>query len=258
MVLSSFLLRLPARRHPPGGRRFVTCLASAALVAGWGCDGSEPRDTTPYRSEVDEGLGIAVAIVVDNSGSMEDPAANDDRPKYEVARAAIGDMLAATESFVASHPEMPVKVALFRFAGDVQLVMPMQPCDRIVVQQAVGRIPALDGATAIGNAMQAARGELYRSGVFRKHLVVITDGENTSGREPAEEALEIHQRSERSVRMHFVAFDTDPEKFGFLEEVDGQVLAAADAAALRESLEDLYRRQILAEAIDELEPATPR
>ena len=30
--------------------------------------------------------------------------------------------------------------------------------------------------------MRTARPDLYRAGVFRKYLLIVTDGENTSGR----------------------------------------------------------------------------
>ena len=249
--MASVRLRPPhIERHTPTPRRPARWAAPLVLAAILACEAA-PRaqeEQGPYRSEVDEGLGIAVAIVVDNSGSMEDGAPGDGQPKYEVAREAVREMLAATDSFVASRPDLPVKVALFHFAGRAEVVLPVQPYDAALVSEALDRIPFPDGSTAIGRAMRLATEELYRSGVFRKYMVVITDGENTAGPDPAEEAAVIHRRSGRSVRMHFVAFDTDPAKFGFLREVDGGVLAAADAASLREGLDELYRREILAEA----------
>ena len=228
------------------------------LAALLGCeDGRAPPDTSPYQSEISEGLGIAIVILVDNSGSMRSPAEGDDRPKFEVAQAAIREMLAVTDSFVASTPDLPVKVAVFRFSGSVDRVLTIREYNRDELARAIASIPEPDGQTAIGDAMRLGREELYRSGVFRKHLIVITDGENTDGRDPADEAREIHRRSEGAVRIHFVAFDTDPAKFGFLSDVQGQIFAASDAESLRIRLDSLYRTQILAEAMDEVEP-TPQ
>src|SRR6185295_4872014 len=56
-------------------------------------------DSTRYTPAGDEGLGVSVAILLDNSGSMKDRAKGDSRPKYVVAREAIEAMLAATDSF---------------------------------------------------------------------------------------------------------------------------------------------------------------
>src|SRR5262245_26195994 len=65
-----------------------------------------------YQSEVEEGVGAAVAILVDTSGSMRDPAPGDTRPKYIVAHEALEAMLDATDAFVAKRPDFPIKVGI--------------------------------------------------------------------------------------------------------------------------------------------------
>ena len=50
--------------------------------------------------------------------------------------------------------------------------------------------------------------------------------------------------------MHFVAFDTSPEKFAFLKDVGGSVMGAASGSDLRKALDDVYQGKILAEALD--------
>ena len=74
------------------------------------------------------------------------------------------------------------------------------------------------------------------------------DGKNTAGPRPKETAQEIHARSGGSVRMYFVAFDTDARKFSFLKDVGGDVLSARNAAGLSHALKNLYEDRILAEA----------
>jgi Mg-chelatase subunit ChlD len=196
-----------------------------------------------------------VVIVLDNSGSMEGPAAGDAEPKYRVARRSLQEMLAVTDSFSALNPELPVKVGLFWFSGNVRRVLPIEPYNPARVTEALSQIPEPNGSTAIGTAMHAAREELYRSGTFRKHMVVITDGENTDGPSPSSVGREIFRYSEGSVQLHFVAFDTDPGKFGFLSEVDGTLLAASNADLLRSGLDELYRTGILAESMEGIEPS---
>ena len=78
--------------------------------------------------------------------------------------------------------------------------------------------------------MRDARPDLYRAGVFRKYLLVVTDGENTSGRDPDDVARDIFRKSEGAVQIYFVAFDTSPEKFAFLKEVGGDVIGAGSGA----------------------------
>ena len=87
-------------------------------------------------------------------------------------------------------------------------------------------------------------------GVFRKYILVVTDGENTSGRSPDGIARDIFAKSEGAVQIYFVAFDTSPEKFAFLKDVGGDVLGAGTGGELRSALEQVYQGKILAEALD--------
>jgi Mg-chelatase subunit ChlD len=211
-----------------------------------------------YIPSGDEGLGAAVAIVVDQSGSMRDAARGDSRAKYIVAREAIVEMLAATDSFIARQPSFPIKVGLFAFAHDVSTVVPMAPYNREALRSALLAMPRPDGGTAIGEGMDAAREALYQSGTIRKYILVVTDGENTQGRSPQSVAREIARRSDGAVKMYFVAFDIDADKFAFVRDVRGEVLGAGNAVALRASLDTIYRGKILAEAMDAGETLTKK
>ena len=84
--------------------------------------------------------------------------------------------------------------------------------------------------------------------MFRKYLLVVTDGENTNGPQPERVAREIWQKSEGAVQIHFVAFDTSPEKFAFLKDVGGDVIGAGTGPDLRAALDGIYKGKILAEA----------
>jgi len=138
-------------------------------------------------------------------------------------------------------------------------VLPIQPYDRAAVRAAIARLPGPGGGTAIGEAMDAARPALYRAGVFRKYLLVVTDGENTNGPSPDSVARTIFRKSEGAVQIYFVAFDTSPQKFAFLKQVGGDVIAAGSGPELDTALNGIYQGKILAEAIDagEREPVKP-
>lgn len=232
---------------------------SAAPVAGPAprVTSSTPAAGGKYVPAGDEGLGAAVAIMVDNSGSMRDKAGGDDRPKFRVARQALEEMLASTDSFAARQPGFPIKVGLYYFSSGVHPLFPIQPYDRGALRAALESMPSPTGGTAIGEAMDVARDALYKSGIIRKYILVITDGENTDGRPPHEVAREIATRSDGAVRMYFVAFDVDAKKFSFLSQVHGEVLGAGNAFALRASLDTIYRGRILAEAVDAGESLPP-
>lgn len=211
-------------------------------------------DAAPYQSEVEEGLGAAVAILIDTSGSMKERAPGDSRPKYVVAQEALEAMLDATDAFVARRPDFPIKIGVYSFSSGVRTLRPIQPYDRAAIRQVLADLPRPGGGTAIGDAMREARPDLYRAGVFRKYLLVVTDGENTNGRSPERVAREIWEKSEHGVQTYFVAFDTDPGKFAFLKEAGGDVIGAGTGTELRTALDGIYQGKILAEAVGEREP----
>ena len=235
-------------------------LAAAVLLTGVlvGCtvevrrdpssDAASAADAAPYQAEVEVGLGAAVAILVDTSGSMKERAPGDSRPKYVVAREAIEAMLDATDAFVASRPDFPIKIGIYSFSSGVRTLRTIQPYDRDGIRAVLANLPGPGGGTAIGDAMREARPDLYRAGVFRKYLMVVTDGENTNGRSPEAVAREIFGKSQGAVQVYFVAFDTSPEKFGFLKEVGGDVIGAGTGAELTTALDGIYQGKILAEA----------
>jgi Mg-chelatase subunit ChlD len=206
------------------------------------------ESAAPYQAEVEEGLGAAVAILIDTSGSMRDDAPGDARPKYVVAQEALEAMLDATDAFVAKRPDFPVKIGIYSFSSHVRVLRPIQPYNRGAIRTVLETVPRPGGGTAIGEALREARPDLYRAGVFRKYLLVVTDGENTSGRSPDEVARDIFSKSEGAVQIYFIAFDTSPEKFAFLKEVGGDVLSAGSGLELRKALDEVYQGKILAEA----------
>jgi Mg-chelatase subunit ChlD len=241
------------------GALSLTALA-VGLVLASGCqiqrrsearhDGSTAAADAPYEAAVEEGLGASVAILVDTSGSMRDAAPGDGRPKFQVARQAIEEMLDATDAFAAKRPDFPIKIGLYSFSSDVNEISPIQRYDRARLRAALDRIPAPGGGTAIGDAMREARPALYRAGTFRKYLLVVTDGENTRGRDPERVARDIFSKSEGAVQIYFVAFDTGADKFRFLKDVGGDVVGAGTGPELRTALDKIYQGKILAEAMD--------
>src|SRR6476620_5494620 len=144
--------------HTPG--RFVA-RSVAVLMLGItvtaGCEVREPPERrreraagpadAPYEAAVEEGLGAAVAIIVDTSGSMKDAAPGDGRPKFQIARQAIEQMLDATDAFIAKRPHFPIKIGLFSFSNGVEELREIAPYDRASLRTALARLPAPGGGT---------------------------------------------------------------------------------------------------------------
>lgn len=230
----------------------VVMRSRARRDAATGVTGTNAADTeAPYKATVQEGLGASVAILLDNSGSMEDkPRSGSREAKATIARDVLERVLAQTDAFVERQPGFPVNVGLYSFNSEVQRVLPIGPYDREKLRSALTSLPAPRGGTAIGDAMDAAAVDLYSAGTIRKYILVVTDGENTDGADPAEIAATIERRSEGAIRLFLVAFDVDRQRFDFVSAVRGVLVEARDGIALRASLDTLYRGRILAEAVD--------
>jgi Mg-chelatase subunit ChlD len=232
-------------------------LALSFILLLVACDGPPPEPASgpgpdpapePYRPAVPETFGLAVMVVLDTSGSMRNAAPGDRVTKSAVARDAIRTVLKVTDDYVAKNPDRTVKVGLVHFSDRAHKCLTIGPYSADALATALKAVPEPGGETAIGDAMKLATAELYRSGCLSKYILVVTDGKNTRGVPPKEMAEEIHARSGGSVKMYFVAFDTDARKFAFLSDVGGDVLSARNADGLSTALKELYEGRILAEA----------
>jgi len=207
-------------------------------------------DTTVEAKE-----GLAAAIVIDVSGSMQDQVDGQDgrrEPKIDIARRAALDLVEQFASYARDHQEEPVQLGVYEFSRrrgdpDCRTVLPMGKPDRERAASAIAGLEA-DGGTPIGAAMITAKRALDGTGLTQRHLLLVTDGENTDGVEPDRVAAGINKRpdAERPA-IYFVAFDVDATRFNGVKNAGGLVLSAANAGELNNTLDALLRGKILVE-----------
>ncbi len=198
--------------------------------------------------------GLAAAILIDVSGSMEESVRTPEgrEPKIVTARRAAAELVAQFAAYAASHPDEPVLVGLYEFSErsrqpDCRPIVPMGAPDISSAKEALRRVEA-EGGTPIGNAMVTAKLELDRTGLSRRHLLVVTDGENTDGYEPEDVTAAINRRPEAErPSMYFVAFDVDARRFERVRDAGALLLGAADAGQLKQTLDELLHGRILVE-----------
>jgi Mg-chelatase subunit ChlD len=198
--------------------------------------------------------GTAVVLLVDTSGSMAQlvpDAKGNLRPKSEIAREALNGIVRHTSQWKKDHAGVHLQLAVTNFSSRVNEVLPMGEFDPVKAEAALARIPAPNGGTAIGLAIEEAYKALYRSGCTRKFIVCVTDGENTAGPGPDLIARNLHAQTSGAVQLNFVAFDTKASQFKFVGEVNGHVVEAADGGKLQAELTAIYEKRILAEVPDE-------
>lgn len=173
-------------------------------------------------------------------------------PKIEIARRAAGDLVDQFARYAEEHQDETVLLGLYEFSErddqpDCRTVVPMSAPDRMRAAGALARMRP-DGGTPIGNAMIVAKRELDATGLTLRHLLVVTDGENTDGFTPDRVTAAIARRPEaEQPSIYFVAFDISASRFDAVRNNGGLVLAAANARQLNETLDTLLRGKILIE-----------
>ncbi|HEX6970304.1 MAG TPA: VWA domain-containing protein [Micromonosporaceae bacterium] len=202
------------RRHVPAGLFLVMM---ALLVVGFARPSAEvlvPRERA------------TVMVAVDVSTSM---LADDVRPNRLAAAKS------AAQRFVDVLPD-EFNVGLVAFAGSASVVVP-PGTDREALRNGIDRLS--EGATgvpgtAIGEAIAASLGAIKALDAEAEtdpppaRIVLLSDGANTSGVEPAEAAS---QASEAEVQVHTISFGTASGTFerggrSVQVPVDGQTLHA--------------------------------
>ena len=209
------------------------------------------EDLAPSGAVPESKDGIAALVVMDVSGSMADPVQKGGAPKIEIARRSALALIQQFANYAAAHPGEPVLVGLYEFSNssgdDIREVIPLSPADPQRAQEALAGMRAR-GGTPIGDAMVEGKRVLDRSGLTRRHLLVVTDGENTDGREPEDVMAALSRRPpEERPSVYFVAFDIAANRFDRVRDAGGLVLAAGDEPELNDTLSALLTGKILVE-----------
>lgn len=208
--------------------------------------------------------GVALAIVYDTSGSMKATvrdSSGKSEPKEVIGKRALGAVLRRLEQF-AAREESPgvrrrIEFGLFTFDGN--RIRPLVPFGAFEAKQAgtwPQRIPGAGGGTPLGLALETAGRAVLRSPLLHKHVLVITDGENTIGSAPEVLLRQLQNEAaaqQTALAVHFVAFDVDAKVFAPVKQLGATVVGAIDEIQLNTQLGVILEKKIL---LEEEEPAT--
>ncbi len=140
----------------------------ALLLASIGLAGPQLVLPVPVRDG-------SVFVCIDTSGSMQ---------STDVSPTRADAAKAAARAFIDEAPP-GIKIGIISFATGASLVQPLS-ADHDAVRAALEQIPAPNGATAIGDALQLAARQLPQTG--HRVVILITDGVNNAGVDPQEMA----------------------------------------------------------------------
>lgn len=201
--------------------------------------------------------GVALGILYDTSGSMKDPvpdSSGSTSPKYVIANHALLSIVNQIQTFstntaAGKPPQIDVGLFTFRGAGAAPVVE-LGPFDAEAIRTWTRKFRTPEGGTPLGEALNAVAHSVLDSSQPRKHIIVITDGVNNIGPDPAEMLPVINYRAESKktpVFVHFIAFDVDAHVFDAVKKAGATVVAAADEKQLNSQLDFILQNQILLE-----------
>jgi hypothetical protein len=258
-----------ARRSVGGFSNAVLIFALlVAIQSARGCEERRPATqevSTPVTNPVREMLrppagveareGVAAAILIDTSGSMKESVQDADgtrKSKIEIARRSAMNLVNQFDAFAREHGSQTIHLGIYEFSQrdrgpSSRKVVNLGPPDPAAAGPAIAKMTA-EGDTPIGDAMIAAKRDLDASGLSKKHILVITDGENNNGYSPQDVTQVIlSQPPENQASIYFVAFDVAETKFDAVRDSGGLVLAASNEADLKSTLDYLLTGKILVE-----------
>ena len=218
---------------------------------------------TPFPGFAAQEDGVSLAIVYDTSGSMKEQVRDRNgklSPKYVIANRALEAVTQRIQTFAtnaATGGSRTIHAGLFVFDGDgAKQAVRFGPFEATAFQNWARRFSNPQGGTPLGNALTAAGETVLNSGPPRKHVLVITDGINTVGPDPAAVLPRLNRMAEQKqhhLSVHFVAFDVNAKVFDGVKKLGATVVGASDEAELNRQLEFILQKKILLE--DEEPPA---
>ena len=160
-------------------------------------------------------------------------------PKYEIANRAMLAIVKQIQAFTTNGtPDAPhkVDVGLFIFdKDDAREVVKLAPFDAGAIQNWATNFASPSGGTPLGNSLRTVSRAVLNSPMPRKHIIIITDGENTVGPNPAAVMPEVNRAAEKKqspVFVHFIAFNVDAKVFNGVKKQGASVASAADETQL--------------------------
>lgn len=226
-------------------RRTVTALVAACLAAGLLGSAPAASASTPGRAAATTDVSgyTPVMVVMDTSGSMQEPARSGGVPKIDAARAAVNAVASAVgrnqQLGVIAYPgSARAEPGSSCSPGDV--VAPLGAPDPGRIAAAVRRLEA-DGNTPTSAALEHAGALLTASGAQVSVAVLVSDGQANCGPPVCETAKKLLAQGVH-VTINTVGFDIASDAGAqedlrcVAEATGGTYRDAGDALALQEAL----------------------
>ncbi len=214
-------------------RRFIGCVCLIGLLWGLPLQGWSAGN---------------VLFILDASGSMKGKLQG--QVKMDAAKSAFRALLAALPK------DTHVGLEVYGHRGDkdcsvIELMNPVAPLDTAAVTANVDKLHPVHGATPMAEALKRG-GEALKNVKGKKAIVLISDGKENCGGDPAAAAAALRKQG-IDIVTHVVGLGVNEDEKAQLAAIakagGGRYYAANNAEELKRSLAEVSKRVIQREAL---------
>lgn len=199
----------------------------------------DPYGLTPAEAnEISYGRN-SIMVVLDTSGSMRERLG--EQRRIDAAKEKLLTMLEQYNARTNGGVDLEMGILYFADGTVIETLAPFGPFAYDTLAAAVTGVDTQDSGTPLGNALIMAERTLDRNATGRKHILLITDGENQDGPSPGRvyrSLLDVNKAIGDTTALYLVAFGTDPAYFRDLQEQGATVIDAQTPQALEKGLRE--------------------
>lgn len=230
------------------------CLSARSLLLGGALLASVPHG---FAAQTSAPVGVSLAVILDTSGSMRRPIAGSPGktgdPKYRIAHRAFLKVITRLETFAKNPSSPPLSVSTYVFKGQNAITaLPLAPFDAANLRQWLAAMKLPEAATPLGDALALAGRDLMAVNAISRHVLVLTDGANTAGRDPVAALADLNRAASQKkmpIGVHVITLDLNPRVFNGLKAQGATLIGAADEAELNARFDFILDQKILVEAL---------
>lgn len=215
-----------------------------------GCLGFLVAGSMVHGQSTNSDPAFALVILYDASGSMNDTVKGaDGKPakKYQIANQAVVAIANKLKDFCDGKPTN-IDAGLVVFSNsDARPAIPLGTFNAAAFKSWAQSFHSPDGGTPLGEAIKQANSMLAQSKSFKKHILIVTDGESNVGAKP-QAVLADMQKNKDMTSIYFVAFDVADKVFEPVKALGATVVSASNESELRAQLDMIVGKKILLEA----------